>query len=378
MYFGYKIRLFPTKEQEERLWEHINGCRFVWNYMLAMQEERYHNGEKHFSSCGMTKVLTNIKHNSEYKWLNNISYNSMGRVCRNLDVAYDRYFKKISNKPRFKTKKKSKKSYPVRNDYIIFSDEFVNIEKIGKIKYQSSCSMPMGRGIKFYNSSILYTNNNKWILSVCMNCENQAVELTDNAMGIDLGIKELAVVAYGDQELVFHNINKSAGIKKEEQRLRHLQRNVSRKYRQHNNFNKTKNILKAEAKVSRAVAHLKNIRLNYLHQTTHALVELKPCIVTMESLGVANMMKNKCISKYVAQQCLDEFIRQMKYKCEFYGIPFVQVDRFYPSSKTCSCCGAIKKDLKLKDRIYKCDYCGFEIDRDYNAAINLMKYGMAQ
>lgn len=378
MYWGYKIRLFPTKEQEEKLWKHIDACRYVWNCMLALQEERYKNGEKHLSSYSMTKVLTTIKHDGNHDWLNEISYNSMGRVCKNLDVAYDRYFKSISKRPRFKSKKRAKKSYPVRNDYIVFSNEFVGIEKIGKIKYQSSYPMPRGHGIRFFESSISYSNNGKWILSVSMIRENQAEELTDNAMGVDLGIKELAVVAYGDHELVFHNINKSARVKKAEQRLKHLQRNVSRKYRKHKNYNKTKNIIRAEAKTSKAITHLKNVQINYLHQTTHALVSLRPCVVTMEDLGVTNMMKNRCIAKHVARQHLDEFIHQMRYKCAYNNIPFVQVGRFYPSSKTCSCCGAVKKNLKLKDRVYKCDECGFEIDRDYNAAINLMKYGLAR
>lgn len=346
--------------------------------MLAIQEERYRNGEKHLSGYGMTKVLTELKHDGNHDWLNNISYSAMGRTCHCLGVAYDRYFKNISRRPKFKSKKRAKKSYPVRNDYIIFSDDYVSIEKIGKLKYQSSHSMPRGRGIRFYESSISYSSNGKWILSVSLQCESQAVELTDNAMGIDLGIKELAVVAYGDKQLAFPNINKSAAMKQKERRLKHLQRNISRKYRQHGNYNKTKNILKEEAKAAKAMAHLKNIQTDYLHKTTHTLVELRPCVVTMENLGIMNMLKNRCIAKHVARQQLNEFIRQMKYKCEYFEIPFVQVDRFYPSSKTCSCCGAIKKDLKLKDRTYECTECGLRIDRDYNAAINLMKYGMAQ
>lgn len=376
VYWGYKIRIFPTKEQEVLLWKHINTCRFVWNYLLALQEERYRNGEKHLSAYSMGHIVTELKHDGNHEWMNDVSYNSMNRVCANLDNAYDRYFKKVSNSPRFKKKKKTRSSYPVRNNSIVFYDDVVSVEKIGKLKYKTSYDIPKGRGIKFCESAISFVNN-KWILSVSMIRESQAVELTDKAMGIDLGVKETAVVAYGDEQITFHNINKSKVVRQAEQRLKHLQRNVSRKYCQNNSFKKTKNILKAEAEVARASLHITNIRLNYTHQITHKLVELKPCVVTMENLGIANMLKNKHLAKQISQQNMYEFIRQMKYKCEYYNIPFKQVGRFYPSSKTCSCCGSVKTDLRLKDRVFVCDDCGLKIDRDYNAAINLMKYGLA-
>lgn len=309
--------------------------------------------------------------------MNRISFASMNKVCFNLDNAYDRYFKKISKSPNFKSKKKAKKSYPVRDNMLVFHEDYVTIERVGKVKYRTSYDIPLGRGVKFMHSSVSFVNQ-KWILSVTMIRENQAVELTDKAMGIDLGIKETAVVAYGDQEFVYHNINKSKTVRQHERRLKHLQKNLSRKYRQNGNYNKTNNIAKLEAEIIKAYAHIANIRLNYYHQTTHQLVMMRPCVVTMENLGISNMLKNKHLAKQIQDQSLYEFTRQMKYKCEYYNIPFVQAGRFYPSSKTCSCCGEIKQSLRLKDRIFRCDSCGLVIDRDYNAAINLMKYGMAQ
>lgn len=178
-----------------------------------------------------------------------------------------------------------------------------------------------------------------------MECENQTPILTDKSMGIDLGIKDLAVIEYDGEPIVFHNINKSKKMRLLNKRLKHLQRDISRKYEANrigNKYVKTKNIEKQETKLRKLYAHITNIRQNYIHQTTHKLVSLLPQRVVMEDLNVSGMMKNKHLSKAVQEQCFYEFIRQMKYKCEWNGIEFVQVDRFYPSSKTCSNCGCIK------------------------------------
>jgi putative transposase len=196
-------------------------------------------------------------------------------------------------------------------------------------------------------------------------------------MGIDLGIKETMTVAYGDEQIVFHNINNSKTIRNLKKQMKHLQRSISRKYeanKQGKKYIKTKNIERLEDRLRKMYARLTNILTNYIHQCTHKLVSLLPCKVVMEDLNVQGMMKNKHLSKAIQEQCFFEIIRQMKYKCEWNGIPFYQVDRFYPSSKTCSCCGHIRKDLKLSDRTYICPECGLVIDRDINAAINLQRY----
>lgn len=196
-------------------------------------------------------------------------------------------------------------------------------------------------------------------------------------MGIDLGVKELAVVAFDEESLVFHNINKSKKMKNLSKKLKHLQRGISRKYEDNRvgqKYKKTNNIMKEEMKLRKMHARIVNIRNNYIHQTTHSLVSLLPKRVVMEDLNVRGLMKNKHLSKAIQEQSFYEFIRQMKYKCEWRGIEFVQADRFYPSSKTCSTCGHVKSDLKLKDRTYICNECGTVIDRDYNAAVNLSRY----
>jgi putative transposase len=196
-------------------------------------------------------------------------------------------------------------------------------------------------------------------------------------MGVDLGIKELAVADYGNHKLTFHNINKSAKMRDLDKRIRSLQRSISRKYEANrigDKYVKTKNISRAEEKLRHLYARQANIRRNYIHQVTHELVSMCPRRIVMEDLNVRNMIKNRHLSRSISSQYFYEFARQVQYKCEWNGIEFVKADRFFPSSKTCSCCGNIKHDLQLKDRLYKCDVCGIEIDRDYNAAINLSRY----
>lgn len=378
---GFKVRLFPNEVQTQLLWKHINVSRFVWNYALAEQLNRYKNGEKHLNKYGMSDIFIVLKQSEKYAWLKEVSAHTIGNVCIDLDKAYARFFKKIGGKPKFKKKGKCKNAFPVRYENVYFINDCVNIEKIGKIKYQSDKELPQGRNAyKFINPRIVFENN-KWILSFGMECENQARELNDFAVGIDLGVKELAVVAYDENHKVYKNINKSKRVKTLKHKLVHLQHKVSRKYETNNKHKvydtkwyKSNGILKTEEQIRKICNQLSNIRKDYTHQTTHEIISLLPKRVVMEDLNVSGMMKNKHLSKAIAEQTFYEFIRQMKYKCEYNGIEFVQVDRFYPSSKTCHKCGCIKHDLKLSDRTYICSECGEVIDRDLNAAINLANY----
>lgn len=375
---SYKIRLYPTKEQEQLMWKHVGSCRFIWNWMLAKQEELYKQGEKHLSGFDMINLLSPMKKQEEYKWMREVSNISLCTICRDLDKAYKMFFKKTSGFPKFKSRKKSKPNFPIRTDTLYFKDDKVlNIEKIGKVMYKTDFVFEYGRNAcKFTNARVSYING-KWMLSFGMECENQVHELNDVSMGIDLGVKDLAIVEYNGEPLVFHNINKSKQMRNIGKRLKHLQRSISRKYeanRDGKKYNKTKNIEKQEERLRKLRARQSNIRRNYIHQTTHKLVLLLPKRIVMEDLNVQGMMKNRHLSKAVQEQCFYEFIRQMEYKCAWSGIEFIKADRFYPSSKTCSGCGCIKKDLKLSDRTYHCSDCGLVIDRDYNAAINLSRY----
>ena len=220
---------------------------------------------------------------------------------------------------------------------------------------------------KLFNNDIKKQDQFKWLYEVSGQITAQAF--------IDLGVSDLATISCLENPI--KNINKTKKVRKLKKRLKRLQRQVSRKYEANkdgNKFVKTKNIIKLEKQIKLLYRKLSNIRDNHIHQTTASIIKLKPYRVVMEDLNVSGMMKNKHLSKAIQEQKFYEFIRQMKYKCEFNEIEFVQADRFYPSSKTCSCCGNIKKNLKLKDRVYKCEKCNLIIDRDKNASINLGNY----
>lgn len=373
---GYKIRIYPSKAQESIIWNHIHASRFIWNYMLAAQEDNYKNGGKFISAFAMNKMLTPLKKKEEYSWLNGISTATLQHRCTDLAVAYKRFFNGAGY-PHYKSRKKSKNSYSVRCENIYFTGDYIRIEKLDKVKYKSDYKFAEGKNLKFHNARISYKDN-KYFLSFSIECENQAHKLTDDNMGIDLGIKELAVVACGNIQLKFNNINKSKKVRLLNERAKKIQHDVARKYetnkKRTGKYEKSNNIIREENKLRRIYAKIANIRYNYIHQTTRKLVNMFPKRVVMEDLNVMGMMKNRYLSRAVQEQCFYEFIRQMRYKCEWSGIEFIQADRFFPSSKTCSCCGAVKKKLKLSERTYVCSECGLVIDRDYNAAINLMKY----
>ena len=372
---SFKVRLFPTKEQEQLMWRHIGACRYLWNFMLDFQQENYGRGNKHLSAFDMINMLKPLKNDDEHEWLKEVSNRSLQIICSDLNDAYTRFFKKQSGYPRFKSRKRSKLAFPIR-ETVWFTDKVVAIEKVGKVRYKTDFELPFGRGHKFTNPRVSNVNG-KWMLSFGMECENQAPELTDISMGIDLGVKDLAIAEFNGERIVFHNINKSRKMRKLNQQLKHIQRAISRKYESNkvgNRFVKTQNIMREEAKLRKLHTRISNIRTNYIHQATHTLVSLLPARVVMEDLNLSGMMKNKHLSKAIQEQCLSEFVRQMQYKCEWNGIEFVQADRFYSSSKTCSCCGNIRRSLKLSDRVYECESCGLVIDRDYNAAINLSRY----
>ena len=375
---SYKVRLYPTKEQEQLMMKHIGCARFIYNYMLSTQIERHNSGVGYLSRFDMIRIITALKKDGNHEWLYDVSNITLQIACADLDKAYQSFFKKRTKFPKFKSKKGCKQSFPIRSDKLWFGGSgYVHIEKLKNVKFKTDFNLPTEKGHKFSNARISNING-KWMLSFGMECENQAHTLNDYNVGIDLGIKDSAVVAYDDKKLVFHNINKSKNVRSIKKRIAHLQRSISRKYdvnKQGNSYIKTKNIEREEAKLRKLYAHLSGIRSNYIHQSTHTIVSLLPKRVVMEDLNVTGMMKNRHLSKAIQEQCFYEWIRQLRYKCEWNGIEFVQVDSFYPSSKTCHKCGCVKHSLKLKDRIFVCDECGYTEDRDYNAALNLMSYG---
>ena len=371
MILSKKVRLYPSEIQEKKLWQSVGTARFIYNWTLSKQEENYKNGGKFISDVILRKELTKLKKN-ELNWLNEVSNNVAKQAVKDACNAYKRFFNRLSDKPRFKSRKKSKKSF--YNDNIklkVKENRLVNIEKVGWIKTNEQ--LPIG--VKYSNPRISY-DNKYWYISVGIEQEQIKEDLTDVSLGIDLGLKNLAICSDGT---VFKNINKSNVVRKIEKRLKRLQRQVSRKYEQNKKgkeYVKTKNIIKFEKQIQQVHRRLANIRNNYLHKTTTSIVKTKPYRVVIEDLNIKGMMKNKHLSDAIRKQGFYEFKRQLEYKCKFIGIELVVADRFYPSSKTCSQCGEIKKDLKLKDRVYNCS-CRLSIDRDLNASINLSRYKLA-
>lgn len=368
-----KIRLFPTEEQEIIMRKSVGVSRFAYNWGLARWNELYGKGEK-VSKVIVRTEFNAMKKQDEYKWLYEVSGKVTTQAFDDLDAAFKNLFKGTAKHPQFKSKKKSKQSFYVRYDAIKFADGKVNMEKIGKVKYKSNYEIP---NLPKYVNPRCSFDGKYWYLSFGYEQEQPVNELTDETIGIDVGIKDLAICSNG---MVFKNINKTKTVKKTEKRLRRLQRQVSRKYemnKQGNEFVKTNNIIKLEKQIKLVYRRLSNLRTNHLHQATNKIVKTKPSKVVMETLNIQGMMKNKHIAKAVQQQGLYEFKRQMQYKCEWNGIEFVEADKWYPSSKTCSQCGHIKTKLSLSERVYKCECCGAVIDRDLNAAINLSKYQSA-
>ena len=368
-----KIRLIPTKEQQQLMFKSVGVARFTYNWGLAKWKEQYDLGEKP-NATNLKKLFNNsVKKDESYKWLYEVSGQITAQAFRDLSIAFKNFFNGTSDYPKFKTKRKSIKSFYVRHDAIKFEDGMVNIEKIGKVKFKANYEIPK---LSKYTNPRCKFDGKYWYLTFGFEQDENQVKLNkDLSVGIDLGIKDLAVINVLDKPI--KNINKTRKMKLLYKRLRRLQRKLSRKYEANksgNKYIKTKNIIKLENKLRILHRKIANIRNNHIHQATNKIIKLYPYRIVMEDLNVKGMMKNRHLSKAISRQGFYEFIRQIKYKCEFNGIKFIQADRFFPSSKKCSCCGGINPTLKLKDRIYHCPHCNFIIDRDKNASINLANY----
>lgn len=373
---GHKIRIYPNKEQKILIEKHFGCCRFIWNYMLNKQNETYKLTHNHLRLYDTVKLITELKQNDDYRWLYDVSNSSLQEICSDLDKAFQRFFKQISKYPKFKTKKNKSKSFPVRDDRFYFKTEkLIRVEKIGFIKCKTDFSFELNSS-KFKNVR-LSKDENKYYISFVLEYENQIPELNDFKLGVDLGVKELAVCFCNNESYFFENINSTEKMKKLFNEVKLLQRSISRKYRQNkqgNKFIRTKNIEKEMIKLRKRYKKISDIKKNYINQITRKLVNLNPKEIIVEDLQVSNLIKNSKLSNALFQQNLFMFKNILKYKSEWNNIKFIEANRFFPSSKTCSNCGYIKPKLLLKERVYKCEKCNFEIDRDLNAAINLANY----
>ena len=393
MYLTKKIRLLPTAEQEKIFWKSAGVARWSYNFFLSYNQEKYNEWledntkEKFVGECNIRKYINNTLKTTTHTWLKDVGSNVMKQAVKDANNALMRFFKKNSNYPKYKSRKKSKPSFYVNYESLKRTPNGFRGEKIGIVKTRESLPK-IPKDQKYVNPRITY-DGKFWFLSVGYKVEQKQIKLTDEEIGIDIGLKDLAIVSNKNNSCSrkYRNINKGHKVKLLEKRLKRAQRKLSRKIL--NNIESydenrvptyirplkdCKNIQKQIHVIQDLYRKLTNIRNNYIHQATTEIVKTKPSKIVIEDLNVFGMMKNKHLSKAIADSKWYEFRRQILYKAELYGIEVVLADRFYPSSKTCSCCGNYKKDLKLKDRIYICDECGLIIDRDINAAINLANY----
>ncbi|MGV1095859.1 RNA-guided endonuclease InsQ/TnpB family protein [Clostridium perfringens] len=384
---AYKIEINPTDEQKSKIHRTIGVSRFVYNFYIAYNKEIYEREGKFVSGMDFSKWLNNeyITNNQEMKWIKEVSSKATKQAIMNGDKAFRDFFKKAKGFPRFKKKKNQDvKAYFPKNNKTDWTIERhrVKIPTLGWVRLKEFGYIPINSIVK---SGTVSQKADRYYVSILV--EETDIEISNGnigmkifnnnneGIGIDLGIKEFAVCSDG---IKFKNINKTSTVKKVEKKLKKEQRKLSRKYESLKTRNKniregratSQNIQKQVIKVQKLHQRLRNIRTDYINKTVFSIVKQKPSYITIEDLAVSNMMKNKHLSKAIASQKFFEFKVKLISKCKQNNIELRIVDRFYPSSKTCSQCGKIKKDLKLSDRIYKCG-CGFTIDRDLNASINL-------
>ena len=377
-----KVMLIPNNVQKTKLFQYAGASRFAYNWALAREKENYEKGGRFIPDTELRKEFTRLRNSDEYAWLLNVSNNVTKQAIKDACSAYKNFFKGLQRYPRFKAKKKSMPKFYQDNIRIQFRDTHVKFEgfsfsrkankqKLNWVKLAEHGRIPTDA--KYRNPRVSFDGLNWWI-SVCVEFPDCRDRSNHDGIGIDLGIKDLAICSDGN---TYKNINKSQTVKKLEKCKRRLQRSVSRKY-EHNkkggSYCKTNNIVKKEKLLLKVNHRLANIRKDYLNQTTSEIVNRKPRFICIEDLNVSGMIKNRHLSKAVQNQGFFEFRKQLEYKCNDRGIQLIVADRSYPSSKRCSCCGKIKKDLRLSDRTYKCE-CGNVIDRDFQASLNLKAYG---
>lgn len=386
MILTYKVQLCPNNKQQTKLFRNANIARYTYNWALSYEQENYNAGGKFISDADLRRIFTQMKKSPEYAWLNSYSNNIPKQAIKDACSAYKKFFSGKAKFPKFKSKKRSKPSFFVDPIKIQFSETHVKLEKLAESKKPNRQKLNWIRLAehsripvvgKYYNPRVIFDGLHWWI-SVGIEVEDSKETPTNNGLGIDLGIKDLAICSDGN---TYKNINKSKQVKRLAKKKRRLQRRVSKKYlinKKGCRYCKTRNITKVEKQLLKVSRNLTNLHLNYLQQVTSEIISRKPRFITIEDLNVSGMMKNRHLAKAVQEQNFYEFRRILDYKCKMNNIKLIVANRFFPSSKTCSCCGNVNHNLTLRDRTFICPECGFTIDRDLQAAINLANYGERQ
>ena len=380
---SYKIMLLPNNKQKSKLFGIAGATRFAYNWAIAKEKENYNNGGKFINQFDLRKEFTKLKNQEDYKWLYNYSNDALKQSIKDACIAFDNFFKGLSDYPKFKSKHKTSPSFYCDPFKIEFTDTHIKLEKISNSTKKNRAKLNWIRlaehgripvNVKYYNPRITFDGLNWWFsVGVEDEIKKDTKEYSEG-IGIDFGIKNLLICSDGNK---FSNINKSKKVKSLEKRKKRLQRSISRKYQQNKKgekFLKTNNIKKLEKKTLKINRRLTNIRTNHLYLCINDIINRKPRFINIEDLNVNGMLKNHKLAKAISEVSFNKLRNILTYKCKRNDIELRIIDRWYPSSKTCSNCGSIKKDLKLKERIYVCECCGLAIDRDYNASINILKY----
>ena len=366
----YKTKLKLNNKQRTRLFKNASVARFAYNLTLEIQEVNHKNGGKFLPDCNIRKMIT-VRKADDLAWLYDYDCDIVKQAVKDACKAYKKFFEKKTKKPRFHSKRNSATSFYVDGFKLKIQDGEVKIPYCTKIKLYEKDYIP--EGLNYQNPRITFDGIDWWI-SVGLKEDTEHHELTDEIIGIDLGLKELATCSNG---MVFHNISKSPMYKKINKSIKQKQRQVLRKYemnKQGNKFIKTSNIKKLEKRIQKKRIKLQDVKKDYFHKFSTALVRTKPKAIVLEDLNVAGMRKNKHLSHSLQESSIAAFKQMLVSKAESRGVEVIFADRFYPSSQVCSRCGNRKVDLKLLERTYKCPACGLEIDRDLNASINLKRY----
>ena len=372
---SFKTEINPTEEQKARIRRTIGTCRYVYNFYLGHNKALHDNGEKFMTGKSFSLWLNNeyIPDNPDKTWIREVYSKAVKKSIEDGCTAFTRFFKHQSDFPKFKKKGKSDvKMYFVRNNPKDCQCERhrLKIPTLGWVRIKEKGYIPTTKDGYMIRSGTVSVKAGRFYVSVLVEIPDVNIDNNSNeGIGIDLGLKDFAIVSNGK---TYRNINKSAGLKKLEKQLIREQRSLSRKYENLKKGESTQraNIQKQKLKVQKLHHKMDNIRTDYINKTIAEIVKTKPSYITIEDLNVKGMMKNRCLSKAVASQKFYEFRTRLKAKCDENGIELRVADRFYPSSKTCHHCGSVRKNLKLSDRIYRCE-CGYVADRDLNAALNL-------
>ena len=372
---SFKTEINPTEEQKARIRRTIGTCRYVYNFYLGHNKALHDNGEKFMTGKSFSLWLNNeyIPDNPDKTWIREVYSKAVKKSIEDGCTAFTRFFKHQSDFPKFKKKGKSDvKMYFVRNNPKDCQCERhrLKIPTLGWVRIKEKGYIPTTKDGYMIRSGTVSVKAGRFYVSVLVEIPDVNIDNNSNeGIGIDLGLKDFAIISNGK---TYRNINKSAGLKKLEKQLIREQRSLSRKYENLKKGKSTQraNIQKQKLKVQKLHHKMDNIRTDYINKTIAEIVKTKPSYITIEDLNVKGMMKNRCLSKAVASQKFYEFRTRLKAKCDENGIELRVADRFYPSSKTCHHCGSVRKNLKLSDRIYRCE-CGYVADRDLNAALNL-------